>query len=243
MEVPLEQYEYCFPQLVSIPTISTVPSTVRTESFDVEAPSIRHCKSKKKDTTPTSPFFGLSRPVLAMFSTLLLPTTGGAAFLFKEWLQIPGLRIQIQELQSQLDRLAQLNQELDSSNARLNQTTNQLASENDRFTLLNVELQRSNLQLNQTTQLLQGQVQNLTLENERFMQSNTDLRDVASFLNATASGLDESFEGMANYRSEQIRVNRQLVVESLHHLCLDRIASWDCHFADYVRSAPWFGDP
>jgi len=224
------------PTLGPNPTMSTLQND---DSF--EAPSnnttltIEH-KTAASTSHGSAKMFGwITKRTLAIAALFLL-SSGGCAFFFSQWLEIPGLEDQItklegvtSELQTQVDRLEEQNEAFALTNDKLNKTA-------QRYEELNDELHQNNLRLNDTISGLEGQVGVLSNENDRYERLNQDLASIVTFLNETAVAMDATAEALVDFVAQQIDVYRILVVESIHNTYRQRIATWDCDFYNVFRA-------
>ena len=160
----------------------------------------------------------LTKPVIALIGTILLLTTGSAAYFFSEWLTIPGLKTQVDRLEdqvlllkSEVDRLEAQVDRLGGEVDRLHNEVNRLSNETDRLSGINDQLEinidnyaaenhklntsvhilmRLNGQLNTTTLDLMVQVEDLKMLNESLVEQNRDLNSSIAVLSEEVKELD-----------------------------------------------------
>jgi predicted nucleic acid-binding Zn-ribbon protein len=293
-------------------TINTQESPTATNHSVV---TVRH----KHKSSSGGGMRSLRSPLKLGLGLFLLLSTGGFAYFFSKWFEIPGLTKQIDRLEAEVNRLSieviLLSQELDryetlnrqlnntivdldrqngilnASNVRLellvnyfnesvtelgiqnellaeevgiytglnqvlNATVHQLSrqvvrletaaenlsQENDNLTNQVDRLEQSiqdfsdeNVQLSFLIEDLGSQVSGLLYETNRLERLSTDLGNIVSFLDETADRLDETYEIVSRFLSEQITAYRSIVLETLQNIYSQRIANWDCAYRDVFR--------
>jgi flagellin-like hook-associated protein FlgL len=166
------------------------------------------------------------------------------------------LQDRVEDLQEQNEEFATLNTQLNETNLalstevdRLENATSLLERQNEQLFLLTeslssetAQLEFSNEQLNETNVGLQDTVVVFELENNRLTQLNSDLGTIVSFLNATTTNLNETFEAVSAFLADQINVNRFLVMQTLQNTYQQRLSSWDCDFRDAFRNRDFVSD-
>lgn len=138
----------------------------------------------------------------------------------------------VQDLTTQVDRLEVQVDDLTLQNDRLEELVGSLNNETDRLWNLTNTLQSN-------VDRLEDRVEEFKTENTRLEGLVSDLETVTSFLNDTAGTLNESFEDLANFLSEQITTNRQIVLETLQNTYHQRVSNWDCALRDQFALEPF----
>ena len=159
-----------------------------------------------------------SKPVIALVGSLVLFSTGSAAYFFSEWLTIPGLKTQVQKLEDQvlqltmnIDELTVQVDRLEDQVDRLGGQVQKLENETDRFESLNDELQLTlgnytdqndalnaslaifaelNAQFNETVVALRVEVSALEVQVDRYNELNDDLNQTAISLSSKVAQLE-----------------------------------------------------
>jgi uncharacterized small protein (DUF1192 family)/cell division protein FtsB len=166
------------------------------------------------------------------------------------------LTTQNQVLADQLATYAELNEDLSA-------TANQLAADVDRLEAAvdNLGEQNENLRL-EVDQLeasvqdlsdtnanldssiveLTTQVDRLANETDQLTTINNELDTIVSFLNETAGSLDQTYEAVTAFLSEQITAYRSIVLETLQNIYTQRLANWDCAYRDLFRLEDFVAD-
>ena len=180
-------------------------------------------------------FLGMSKPVFAIISFALLCTITSSLFFFTEFLKIPGLQNQIEDLTEQVDRLEgqveelqievdRLSSEVDRlelgvdslelENDRLASENNRMEVENDAFTELyqklngtTAEFYEALLSLSNTSDNLLLQVTGLSIEAE-------SLRNSTGFLEMKVSDLQEQADILNTTNYELNRTNQILETQN-----------------------------
>ena len=132
--------------------------------------------------------FGMTKPFLGM-ALLFLVVSGGAGYLLKDWLRIPGLKRQVKALQEQVNRLS-------GEIERLSGEVNRLEDENDRYESLNEDL-------NQTVSVIANLTGNLDM-------TVLDLTDVAVDLATTNLELEQQIEDLTEENENYAELNQAL---------------------------------
>lgn len=218
--------------------MNSVPSTPQTVQIE----------HKIATTDRNSGFLGgASRPVVLGVGLLLFLSMGGVGFLLDQFLRVPGLKSQVQQLEEQVATL-------ESQVGRLEGAVDELAVENDRYENLNVELNitvqdlslingqlnRSNAEfslLNDRLDASNAQLAGINLElinrTLEFQEQNEDLLTVVDFLNETTLAIDGSLKNITSTLASQIEASRQLTIGNYEVLYLQQRSNWDCDFFDY----------
>jgi cell division septum initiation protein DivIVA len=140
------------------------------------------------------------------------------------------------------DTVAELSTEVDYFKAALADLTleNSILS-NMTVTLqaLSDELLNTTLAQNETLAAIQDTLEDFATENDRLKEFNRDLVTLVKFLNETSSGLGDSLENITSFLTDQIDVNRGLVVESLENTYRQRVQNWDCEYRDVFGLEPF----
>lgn len=160
----------------------------------------------------------LTKPLIAVIATIILLTTGSAAYFFSEFLTIPGLKtqvdrlegqiaelqLQVNELETQVDRLKGQVDRLDGEVDRLSNETDRLshmndeleqnihnyAVENDRLNVSVSFLAKLNIELNSTVEELSIKATDFKKENEILVGINQDLNLTIADLSGKMQQLD-----------------------------------------------------
>ena len=206
---------------------------------------------------------GMSRPAFALVAVIVLLSSGSAAWFFSQWLSIPGLKQEVARLEGQVSRLSRELDDLAYENARYSMLNSQLNKTVEEYQSLNIQLNASttrleslNSQLNQSNGVFaelnsqlssQNQVYStlnfqLNQTKQQLAAINQDLIAVVGFLNDTSNNLQKSLEYVVDYLSDQIAVNRFLVLETLKNTFQQRSQNWDCGFRDYFRTETFVQD-
>jgi uncharacterized coiled-coil DUF342 family protein len=173
----------------------------------------------------------LSKPVIALIGGIVLLTTGSAAYFFREFLTIPGLKTQVDRLE---DQVLQLQLKIDELEAqvdrlggevdRLGTEVNRLANETDRLENANHDLAQNidnyafeNDRLNATIELLDGmngQLNNtaidLTVEINLLKRLNESLFGINKELNLTVADLSNQVDDLEVVNDELTKTTNTL---------------------------------
>mmetsp|Transcript_84556 Transcript_84556/g.234470 ORF Transcript_84556/g.234470 Transcript_84556/m.234470 type:complete len:651 (+) Transcript_84556:76-2028(+) len=139
------------------------------------------------------------------------------SYLFRQFLRIPGLNEQIQELTTEVDRLQ-------GQVTRLSDEVDRLAHENDRFALLNSELETNVATFAQQNTILNSRLADLEHENRRFSTLNTELHGTVNVLHREVTGLNSTVQQLQGVKvsleQEVVNLERQNTIfnSSLHTL-------------------------
>lgn len=178
--------------------------------------------------------FGMSKPVFAAVSAMMLLTSGSAAFFLSQYIRIPGLDNQIDALENEVTRLEEqlgfLQEEIDRLTVevdRLEIVVDDLAIENDRLEEQNIILAAANeefadlnQQLNSSNAVLEMQVQNfanttetLTSEVDRLGEENEMLANSAEALEMEIDNLGAQVNNLTDANTNLTALNDELVVQ------------------------------
>lgn len=127
----------------------------------------------------------------------------------------------IEDLNTQVDVLESVNTDLTATVLEYIKLNEGLSEETDTLDKLNADLTENLLSLN-------GALAELRAENGQLVELLDDLSTIASFLNETSSGLEQSYEYIANYLAEQIVANRAILTETLHNTLRQQTINWVC---------------
>jgi uncharacterized coiled-coil DUF342 family protein len=180
----------------------------------------------------------LTKPLVALIATIILLTTGSAAYFFSEFLTIPGLKtqvdrlegqiaelqLQVNELETQVDRLKGQVDRLDREVDRLSNETDRLSGTNDEleqnihnYAIENYRLNASvsvfaklNIKLNSTVEELDKEVNDLKNENEILVEINQGL-------NLTIAELSDNLQELDMFNNQLSQANTNLST-SVDHL-------------------------
>mmetsp|Transcript_13212 Transcript_13212/g.38106 ORF Transcript_13212/g.38106 Transcript_13212/m.38106 type:complete len:489 (+) Transcript_13212:232-1698(+) len=160
-------------------------------------------KSNKSGGAAAGGARALGRPAKMAIGALLLMTTGGFAYFFKEWFRIPGLETQIQRLEKEIGRLSgevdRLSSEVDryeDLNTQLNSTILELDRQNDRLNASNVRFQELNEDLNSSVTELKSQNEYLSEQNDVFSYLNDNLNVTTLMLVTEVTRLERTVEDL-----------------------------------------------
>lgn len=216
------------------------PGGIQTVDSEATTVTLRHTVSGQHSRGAASAtILGMSKPVAAIVSVLLLGSVGAGLF---GWISNPFLTQQIKDLEAQVDRLNGQVDRLEAQVTRLEDQVDRLETSNELLETLNQHLNRTvdelqdvSSSLNQTVWELQGLNQNLTLENDRLGRLNNELQSILLFLNETATNFDILYDDLVDTLAEQITANRVLVLQTLQNTYLQQVNAWDCAFRDIFR--------
>lgn len=154
--------------------------------------------------------FGMSKPILAVVMLGLLGAGGAAAL---GWLQIPGLKDQIQALEQQVLRLS-------AEVTRLSLEVDRLEDENDRYAGLNDQLNATVDDLGDVRDDLNGTSASLADQVDELREQNLEYASLTEGLNRTVLELSEEvsyFKGaLADLATEnEILANRTVALQNL----------------------------
>lgn len=128
-------------------------------------------------------------------------------------------------------QMTQLNSQLDKFSIEVFK----LENENQQFLALNEQLvattqkyQELNSELNTTASRLQNMTNGLSVTNDELVEINADLSTVTSFLNETARDVESSYNDIAAFLSEQISINRDIMLKMIENTYSQRTSTWDC---------------
>lgn len=220
-----------------IHSIETSPTLTSATSYSPESPrtiTIEHQVSNRGSAS-RSLLLGMSKPVFAIVAAALLTTTGSTAWLFSEWLTIPGFVGQIRALTTEVARLQDLVLRLENQVDRLSTEVDELAHENERYSMLNAQLNQTaeeyqmlNQQLNASTVYLSHLNEELNHSNAIYEELNAQLSNengvyasLNSELNQTQQELTAINEdlytvvGFLNNTSSSLQRNLTAIVDSL----------------------------
>ena len=199
----------------------TPPSTAQTELMSPvseRTPAIKQqAVVKQQNPAPRRGLWGIGRLKTFMIVTLYLLLIGALAFFIREWLRIPGLNKQVDQLEGEINRLetqngiyADLYDELNATSIALNMSVvdlisqvNSLEDKNQNLTSLNgiyvsrnVALEATTKELNTSVNELTGEVnhleyenQNLTTVNSMYLNRNQELETLSKRLNSSVNEL------------------------------------------------------
>lgn len=180
--------------------------------------TINHVTSASRSST----IMGMSKPVMGLVSLLTLGSLGAGLW---GWFTIPGLYDQIEELEAQVDRLANEVDRFEVLNDELNATV--------------AELQVINQDLNATAADLRNSVDDLEHENNRLTRLNDNLESIVGFLNETSAQIGETLDDVTEYLAEQITASRVIFLETLENTYQQDMSNWDCAYRDVFRGEPF----
>jgi hypothetical protein len=161
--------------------------------------------------------FGLSKPMFGLVALLLLGGGTTFAYAIAQWIRIPGLQTQIEELElevdrlglevdrltTEVDRLAVQNDRLENLNDRLNSTVVEFEALNEQLNASNVVFELLNGDLNMTAFDLIGSVEDLQDQNEEFAILNTQLNETNLALSSEVNRL-ENATSLLERQNEQL---------------------------------------
>lgn len=193
---------------------------------------------------------GMSKPIAGIVAVLLMGTLGMGIF---GWLEAFNLKEQIEELEyqidrlegevdrlaSEVDRLETENDRYEALNDQLNNTVAELQAVNDDLEETAAELDTSVKSLNATVIDLEGINEDLSTQNAEYQRLNGELVQIVSFLNETAGAINQSFEDLTRFLSEQIILNRQIAIRTLELQYQDQATFWDCTLTDIFQGESW----
>lgn len=184
-----------------IHSIETSPTLTSATSYSPESPrtiTIEHQVSNRGNAG-RSFLLGMSKPIVAIVAAALLTTTGSTAWLFSEWLTIPGFIDQISALTTEVGRLEDLVLRLENQVDRLSTEVDELANENERYSLLNAQLNQTaeeyrllNEQLNVSTVYLSHLNEELNHSNALYEELNAQLSNENGVYASLNSELNET---------------------------------------------------
>lgn len=138
----------------------------------------------------------------------------------------------IQQIKVEKDQLQSIGIQLENENKKLEKISIRLSNEVQY--LISVK-EQFNTTLGTLTKQMIGQV---TLNNE-LRSLNYNLTTLITFLsnNDNMNQKNQSYETVSSYLSQQIIVNRNLVLKSLEMMYINRVNNWDCMFYDTFQSS------
>jgi len=139
------------------------------------------------------------------------------------------------DLQNETNRLGVEVTDLTRQRESLESTMGDLSNENK-------ILSESNLNLKKSVGGLQIEVSRLTNTTSRLETVNDELKTVAGFLDETADNLDNSYETVASFLSEQIVAYRISIVDKLEISYMSRLLNWDCGYRDFFGDNDFVSD-
>jgi hypothetical protein len=159
--------------------------------------------------------FGMKKPMIGLVAFLVIGIP--FAYAISQWIRIPGLQSQIEELEmevdrlslevdrltAQVDRLAVQNDRLESLNDRLNSTVVEFEALNDQLNASNVVFEMLNGGLNMTALELQENVEDLQEQNEEFATLNNQLNETNLVLSSEVDRL-ENATSLLERQNEQL---------------------------------------
>jgi len=160
-------------------TLATEPTTPRSTV------TIEHRHVNKTGRSSTSRLLGMRKPIIALLGLYLVGITGASAFLAQQFLTIPGLNAQIEELGKEVDRLEEQVDRLEGEVDRLAEQVDRLEDANDRFEQLNDELEANNEEYSRQNDRLEASNSYYAELNGRLNISNNELELLNKALNAS----------------------------------------------------------
>ena len=157
------------------------------------------------------------------------------------------------ELQRQNQIVVGLNGDLMNTKQKLDTEIEELKEENTKLeeTISNLntavdELDNQVNGLQTTNEQLKTSIEDLTLELDRtelqiteLQNINDGLQTIASYIEESSQGLDETYEELTQYLAEQITVYREVAKSTLQNIYTQRVALWDCAFRDTFAEEPF----
>lgn len=154
--------------------------------------------------------FGMSKPIMGL---VLLSVLGAGAVAAFGWIQIPGLKTQVEALEDQVELLTA---EVD----RLSVEVDRLENENDRYEDLNDQLNSTVTDLdeigdglNETALSLEEKVNLLVLQNQEYAALNQELNDTVTELQSQVDYLEQALANLTLQNS--ILSNRTAELQTL----------------------------
>jgi myosin heavy subunit len=145
----------------------------------------------------------LTKPLVAAIATVLLLTTGSAAYFFSEFLTIPGLKTQVDRLEGQIAELQLQVNELETQVDRLKGQVDRLDREVDR-------LSNATDRLSQVNDELEQNVHNYAVENDRLNASVSFFAKLNTKLNSTVEELSNEVNDFKNENEFLVEINQGL---------------------------------
>jgi len=179
---------------VQLDTPSTVASSPSDSVITFEHKHIY--KRSKKSAALT-----LSKPLVGVACAVILALMGGGAFLLTDWFKIPILKAQIEDLtvqvdrlESQVNRLNEENEVFENLNENLQGQNDKFAAEIARFGNTNVLYAELNSELDSLNDRNQELIQMLSASNAKQAELKGELRETTDNLSAELNFLSEENE-------------------------------------------------
>eukprot|EP00980_Cylindrotheca_fusiformis_P002090 scaffold470_cov98-Cylindrotheca_fusiformis.AAC.2 len=160
--------------------------------------------------------FGMTRPKTFFMCGVYIVLIGGLVYFILTWLQIPGLKEEIDRLEGQVDRLAVENDRYSDLNDDLKVTAKEL---DDTVSDLNVTVTG----LNASVQELSGQVDDLR-------KVNSDLEAISELLDTAADDAADVYNQITTYLEEQLVSNTDSALSAIESRMRARLTNWGCNF-------------